>query len=107
MLAALASCAQDAKGAQDALPIADRLGGETTVEDTSRDAFARPVPNLLGDRRDPFFVGNSIFNRGWVTAPASTTGFDGLGPTFNAISCAACHFKDGRGAPPLAEGEAF
>ena len=31
---------------------------------------------------------------------ASTTGLDGLGPTFNAPSCAACHFKDGRGKPP-------
>ena len=49
-----------------------------------------------------FFVGNAFFNDPWVTAPSSTTGRDGLGPTFNATSCAGCHFKDGRGAPPTA-----
>lgn len=47
-----------------------------------------------------FFVGNSFFNQNWVTAPASTTARDGLGPMFNSRSCAGCHFKDGRGRPP-------
>ena len=50
--------------------------------------------------RRAFAVGNSFFNRNWVTAPASTTGRDGLGPTFNAQSCSSCHFKDGRAQPP-------
>ena len=35
-----------------------------------------------------------------MTAPASTDGSDGLGPVFNARSCSACHFHDGRGRPP-------
>jgi CxxC motif-containing protein (DUF1111 family) len=52
-----------------------------------------------------FFVGNSFFNQNWVTAPASTTARDGLGPLFNARSCAGCHFKDGRGRPPAFDGE--
>ena len=44
-------------------------------------------------------------NQNWVTAPASTTARDGLGPYFNARSCASCHFKDGRGRPPEFDGE--
>ncbi|MGE0550596.1 MAG: di-heme oxidoredictase family protein [Kofleriaceae bacterium] len=82
-------------------------GGDTTVFETGTTAFSLAARNLKGARRDQFFVGNSMFNRGWVTAPSSTTGQDGLGPTFNAGSCSACHFKDGRGAPPLDDGELF
>ena len=40
-----------------------------------------------------------------MTAPASTTARDGLGPLFNSHSCAGCHFKDGRGRPPETDGE--
>jgi CxxC motif-containing protein (DUF1111 family) len=82
-------------------------GGATTVFDDSRDAFAQAAPALEGDREDDFFVGNSIFNRAWVQAPASVASFDGLGPYFNATNCSSCHFKDGRGRPPVMPGEAF
>jgi CxxC motif-containing protein (DUF1111 family) len=82
-------------------------GGETTVFDVGRSAFSLSARNLKDERRDRFFVGNSLFNRGWVTAPSSTTGQDGLGPTFNANSCSSCHFKDGRGAPPASSEEDF
>jgi CxxC motif-containing protein (DUF1111 family) len=82
-------------------------GGDTTVFETGQSAFSLAARNLRGERRDPFFVGNSMFNRGWVTAPSSTSGQDGLGPTFNANSCSSCHFKDGRGAPPAEPGESF
>jgi len=75
-------------------------GGDTTVFESGRSAFSLSARNLHDERRDRFFVGNSMFNRGWVTAPSSTTGQDGLGPTFNANSCSSCHFKDGRGGPP-------
>jgi len=34
-----------------------------------------------------------------VVAPASTDARDGLGPIFNAQSCASCHLLDGRGIP--------
>jgi CxxC motif-containing protein (DUF1111 family) len=83
------------------------LGGDTTVFDHGRNAYSLSARNLHGERRDAFFVGNSLFNRNWVTAPSSTEGMDGLGPTFNAQSCSSCHFKDGRGAPPQREGEPF
>ncbi|MFN3201910.1 MAG: di-heme oxidoredictase family protein [Bradymonadia bacterium] len=77
-------------------------GGETTVFDVTRDAYARGARNLSPERRGLFFVGNSAFNKPWVIAPASTAGRDGLGPVFNARSCDVCHFKDGRGRPPEA-----
>ncbi|MEM7034965.1 MAG: di-heme oxidoredictase family protein [Chloroflexota bacterium] len=81
------------------------LGGQTTIFNDTPNAFAQPAPGL--DRMDElfFFVGNSFFNQNWVTAPASTTARDGLGPMFNARSCAGCHFKDGRGRPPEFTGE--
>jgi CxxC motif-containing protein (DUF1111 family) len=78
-------------------------GGEGTVFDTSRNAFSLPARNLLDEHRPSFFVGNSFFNVNWVIAPASVAGRDGLGPLFNARSCSACHFKDGRGRPPDAK----
>jgi CxxC motif-containing protein (DUF1111 family) len=81
-------------------PGEELAGGDTTVFDTTQNAYANAAANLHGERRDGFFVGNSIFNRNWVVAPSSTTGLDGLGPTFNATSCSTCHFKDGRGRPP-------
>ncbi len=75
-------------------------GGETTVFDLTANAFALSARNMSFERRQQFFVGNSFFNKNWVTAPSSTTARDGLGPVFNARSCSACHFKDGRGRPP-------
>jgi CxxC motif-containing protein (DUF1111 family) len=75
-------------------------GGATTVFTTSASAFAMPAPNLSAERSDAHFVGNSLFNKNWVQAPASAATRDGLGPLFNARSCSACHFKDGRGQLP-------
>ncbi len=43
-------------------------------------------------------IGQSIFERIWVSAPSSTEAADGLGPMFNARSCAACHPGGGKGA---------
>jgi CxxC motif-containing protein (DUF1111 family) len=96
----VAACGSDGSSYEDGEEL---TGGETTVFDEGLNAFSLTARNLVGERRDKFFVGNSIFRRTWVTAPASTTGLDGLGPTFNASSCGACHFKDGRGAPPRAD----
>ena len=100
----LAACGDDGIAYE---PGEELSGGDTTVFDVGRNAFALSARNLVGERRDAFFIGNSVFNRNWVTAPSSTTGVDGLGPTFNAASCSACHFKDGRGAPPESAGEPF
>jgi CxxC motif-containing protein (DUF1111 family) len=80
-------------------------GGQATVFDITPNAFSQPIPGLDREQELLFFVGNSFFNQNWVTAPASTTARDGLGPFFNARSCASCHFKDGRGRAPEFAGE--
>lgn len=106
MLVALATaCAADDETVEP--PDDPNSGGDTTVFDETRAAFSLPAANLHGERRDTFFVGNAVFNRGWVTAVASVADFDGLGPLFNAASCSGCHFKDGRGRPPIDADEAF
>src|SRR6476469_4376308 len=71
-----------------------RSGGDGTTFTVGKNAFTQAAENLVGERRDPFFDGNSQFNRNWTTAPASASAIDGLGPTFNARSCSSCHFKD-------------
>lgn len=82
------------------------LGGQTTIFDITPNAFSQPIPGLEREPNLLFFVGNSFFNQNWVTAPASTTARDGLGPLFNSRSCSGCHFKDGRGRQPEFHGEA-
>ncbi len=81
-------------------PLGEKVGGETTVYATGRNAFSFPLANLTDEERTRFVIGNSFFKRNWVEAPASTTARDGLGPHFIARSCAGCHVMDGRGEPP-------
>jgi CxxC motif-containing protein (DUF1111 family) len=91
-------------------PVPDRAeafpGGATTQFFLSGgNVYSLPLADLDPALQDAFFVGNSLFNQNWVTAPTSTTGRDGVGPTFNARSCSTCHFKDGRGRPPQGHGD--
>jgi CxxC motif-containing protein (DUF1111 family) len=90
-------------------PAEERLPGGATTNTLlgGSNAFTMPAANITAAHEELFFAGNGFFNQAWVQAPSSTEGRDGLGPLFNARSCAACHFKDGRGRPPLADGEAF
>lgn len=78
-------------------------GGQVTVLDQSTNAFALQAPTATGVDALRFFVGNSLFTQNWVTAPASTTARDGLGPFFNSRACSGCHPKDGRSNPPSPE----
>jgi len=80
-------------------------GGETTIFDDSSSAFEFSANNLENSDLLSFFGGNSLFEQSWVTAPASTTARDGLGPVFNARACANCHDFDGRGRVPDFAGE--
>ena len=64
------------------------------------EAFSQPQADLDFAQRADFAVGNGLFERLWVTAPASTLASDGLGPMFNARACQDCHVKDGRGHAP-------
>lgn len=79
-------------------------GGAATTPGTTdhRDAFSRFSNGigLAGEAR--FKIGNAIFRKLWVSAPASTKSSDGLGPIYNARGCQNCHLKDGRGRPPHA-----
>jgi CxxC motif-containing protein (DUF1111 family) len=90
-------------------PPEERLPGGATTNTLlgGSNAFTLPAANITAEHEELFFAGNGFFNQPWVEAPASTGSRDGLGPLFNARSCAACHFKDGRGRPPLAEDESF
>jgi CxxC motif-containing protein (DUF1111 family) len=83
-------------------PLGEKVGGDTTVHATGKNAFSFPAANLTDPERTRFFIGNSFFNRNWVQAPSSTKKRDGLGPHFIARSCSGCHTEDGRGAPPAA-----
>lgn len=78
----------------------EKLGGETTAYATNVNAFSLSARNLTNEERRTFEVGDSFFTQNWVTAPASTTARDGLGPTFNAQACSSCHTHDGRAEPP-------
>lgn len=81
------------------------LGGSTTVFNATEEAFGFSASQLTFEEQSAFGIGNSFFRQSWVSAPASTTARDGLGPFFNAVACASCHFKDGRGRPPGFDGE--
>lgn len=85
-----------------------RPGGDTTNELLfGVSAFLPAAENITRENSRLFATGNGFFNQAWITAPSSNESRDGLGPLFNARACASCHFKDGRGRPPLEEGEGF
>jgi len=76
-------------------------GGAASVRATATaDAFSHPSGNMSFDRQMDFKIGNGLFRKLWVAAPASTLASDGLGPQYNARGCQNCHLKDGRGHPP-------
>ena len=66
----------------------------------NRRAFSHPNGNMPFEQRLDFRVGNGVFKKIWVSSPSSTTANDGLGPLYNARSCARCHIGNGRGHPP-------
>lgn len=98
LLAALPLQAQDP-------PLGPDLAGTTGRKIVTQMAFTLPIAGLDADRQRDFFFGNRLFNTNWVAAPSSTEKFDGLGPTFNRVSCDACHLRDGRGQVPDSAGE--
>ena len=79
-------------------------GGSATTKRAvnNRNAFSQHSRGigLAGEAR--FKIGNAIFRKLWVSAPASTKSSDGLGPLYNARGCQNCHLRDGRGHPPEA-----
>jgi CxxC motif-containing protein (DUF1111 family) len=87
-------------------PFEARPGGAATVRNTgTADAFSQFSANMPFEREMDFKLGNALFRKLWVAAPASTKASDGLGPLYNARACQDCHLKDGRGHPPENEGD--
>ncbi len=87
--------------AASAPPHAQLSGGEGSVFIKDHNAFSMPMRNMPLISKLDFSVGNSFFRNPWVTAPATTTARDGLGPLFNANACQSCHINDGRGHAPI------
>jgi CxxC motif-containing protein (DUF1111 family) len=75
-------------------------GAATWLGPVDANAFSHSSANMSFERELDFKVGNGLFRKLWVTAPASTRVSDGLGPLFNARACQSCHLKDGRAHPP-------
>ena len=97
LVLALAACG-DGQEALRPDPTEALQGGQGTtrlVADTN--AFSHVVGHAGDSDELNFKVGNGIFRKIWVAAPASTAASDGLGPHFDARGCQACHIKDGRG----------
>ena len=75
-------------------------GGAGSVAASGAGAFSHANAALPKARGLDFELGRAMFEKLWVSAPASTKASDGLGPLYNARSCASCHVNDGRGRPP-------
>lgn len=58
-------------------------------------ALLVPLTALGGSDGLDALAGRALFKRNWVPAPASTKSAQGLGPLFNARSCAQCHANGG------------
>jgi CxxC motif-containing protein (DUF1111 family) len=97
-MAAGMACALAAGG--DRLTDAMLSAGVFTIARSDRDAYSQPAAVLDTRRRQMFMAGRNVFNRQWA-AIVSLNGDWGLGPTFVADRCAACHVNAGRGSPPL------
>lgn len=82
-------------------PFESLSAGAATVRARSdRDAFSQFSANMPATGEMAFKLGNALFRKTWVAAPASTLASDGLGPYYNARACQDCHVKDGRGHAP-------
>lgn len=74
------------------------------VNRADREAYAQPLPALTYKQQQVFMAGRGHFNRRWVIFGVAA-GDWGLGPTFIADRCSACHVGGGRGAPPAQASE--
>ena len=69
-------------------PGEENPGGNATTRKSihTRDAFSHASNGIGFEGEANFKVGNAIFRKLWVSAPASTKSSDGLGPLFNSIT---------------------
>ncbi len=66
--------------------------GQFSTSTYNYQAFGMLLPNMTRMQRVNFGLGDRLFMRTFSKS-------SGLGPRFNAKSCANCHFRDGRGHP--------
>lgn len=87
-------------------PFESSPGGKATLRRrvAPRKVFEQPIPTLGQAQQMDFVLGRALFEKLWVQAPSSTRASDGLGPLYNARSCAMCHPGNGRGRAPEADG---
>ena len=78
--------------------------GSFTIRRFDSQAFSEPASVLTTKQRQLFMAGRSVFKRQWASVN-SLNGDWGLGPTFVADRCSACHVNTGRGSPPPNSGE--
>lgn len=76
--------------------------GDTSVEPTRElpVVFADPIVGLTDEELGSFSAGQIFFHEMWTPVGPTETGNDGLGPLFNAESCAVCHPSTGRRQVP-------
>lgn len=89
LVACSAACGDNAPGE-------DRQGGDTTVDDRTREAFRHPASNLDDAQRMRFQAGRSPFDFVWEVPK--------LGPLFNNSACLGCHGGNGRGLSQIGTG---
>ena len=77
------------------------LGAQTVqAAGSHKTAYMHADKGLDLHKKLDFRVGQSLFEKLWVSSPASTQASDGLGPLYNARACVSCHPRNGRGKPP-------
>ncbi len=84
-----------------ATPTTTSVGPTTTTEPASLPVvFADPIDGLSNDELERFIAGSGFFEETWTSVGPTETATDGLGPLFNADSCAVCHPSTGRRKVP-------
>ncbi len=75
-------------------------GGSTTnFNDNGSGAFAHTFKNINGEKARQHEIGDVAFSAKFQSDSNSVN--YGLGPLFNHISCASCHFNDSRARAPI------
>jgi len=112
----IAACTSDAATTMDSSTTSSSSVGASTATETPKSAtglqsderlpevFFEPVDRLDDAEWQRFLAGQEFFNEVWTPVGPTETGNDGLGPLFNADSCAVCHPSTGRRQVPP-EGE--
>ena len=98
----IAACTQDQTTATDPDSSAETLVPDPAAVDEVAlpVVFDQPFDTIDGDLLDEFLQGQALFNAVWAPAGEGDPDTDGLGPLFNASSCADCHLATGRRQVP-------